>query len=154
MLFGNEHDFSTAFINIDLDAVGNWAERRNLAYSGYIDLAGQQPVYDLIQDCINKVNLDLSQDSRLGNSQIRRFLILHKELDADDGELTRTRKVRRSFVGDRYDILVDALYSERTECHIETEVTFEDGRTGLLAADVRICDAEVYPVKSLSRDAA
>ena len=81
-------------------------------------------------------------------------MILHKELDADDGELTRTRKVRRSFVGDRYDILVDALYSERTECHIETEVTFEDGRTGLLAADVRICDAEVYPVKSLSRDAA
>ena len=154
VLFGNERNFSTAFINIDLDAVGNWAERRNLAYSGYIDLAGQQPVYDLIQDCINKVNLDLSQDSRLGNSQIRRFLILHKELDADDGELTRTRKVRRSFVGDRYDILVDALYSERTECHIETEVTFEDGRTGLLAADVRICDAEVYPVKSLSRDAA
>jgi len=154
VLFGNERDFSTAFINIDLDAVGNWAERRNLAYSGYIDLAGQQSVYDLIQDCINKVNQDLSQDSRLGNSQIKRFLILHKELDADDGELTRTSKVRRSFVGDRYDVLVDALYSGRTECHIETEVTFEDGRTGMLAADVKICDAEEYPVKTQTRDAA
>ena len=154
VLFGNERDFSTAFINIDLDAVGNWAERRNLAYSGYIDLAGQQEIYDLIQDCVNKVNQDLSQDSRLGNSQIRRFLILHKELDADDGELTRTSKVRRSFVGDRYQVLVDALYSGLEECHIETQVTFEDGRTGMLAADVRICNAEVYPVKTLSRDAA
>jgi long-chain acyl-CoA synthetase len=154
VLFGNERDFSTAFINIDLDAVGNWAERRNLAYSGYIDLAGQSDIYDLIQDCVNKVNQDLSQDSRLGNSQIRRFLILHKELDADDGELTRTSKVRRSFVGDRYSILVDALYSNLEECHVETEVTFEDGRTGKLAADVRICDADVYPVKTLSRDAA
>jgi len=154
VLFGNERDFSTAFINIDLDAVGNWAERHNLAYSGYIDLAGQSDIYNLIQDCVNKVNQDLSQDSRLGNSQIRRFLILHKELDADDGELTRTSKVRRSFVGDRYNILIDALYSNLEECHVETEVTFEDGRTGMLAADVRICDAEVYPVKTLSRDAA
>jgi long-chain acyl-CoA synthetase len=154
VLFGNQRDFSTAFINIDLDAVGNWAERRNLAYSGYIDLAGQREIYDLIQDCVNKVNQDLSQDSRLGNSQIRRFLILHKELDADDGELTRTSKVRRSFVGDRYQVLVDALYSGLEECHIETQVTFEDGRTGMLAADVRICDAEVYPLKTLSRDAA
>jgi len=154
VLFGNERDFSTAFINIDFDAVGNWAERHNLAYSGYIDLAGQSEIYELIQDCVNKVNRDLSQDSRLGNSQIRRFLILHKELDADDGELTRTSKVRRSFVGDRYSILVDALYSELKECHIETEVTFEDGRTGKLAADVNIRNAEIYPVKTLSRDAA
>jgi long-chain acyl-CoA synthetase len=154
VLFGNERDFSTAFINIDLDAVGNWAERHNLAYSGYIDLAGQSEIYELIQDCVNKVNQDLSQDSRLGNSQIRRFLILHKELDADDGELTRTSKVRRSFVGDRYNILVDALYSGQEECHIETQVTFEDGRTGNLAADVRISDAEIFPVKTPSRNAA
>jgi len=153
VLFGNERDFSTAFINIDLDAVGNWAERHNLAYSGYIDLAGQSEIYELIQDCVNKVNQDLAQDSRLGNSQIRRFLILHKELDADDGELTRTSKVRRSFVGDRYNILVDALYSGQQECHIETQVTFEDGRTGNLAADVRIYDAEIFPVKTPSRDA-
>jgi long-chain acyl-CoA synthetase len=153
VLFGSDRDFSTAFINIDLDAVGNWAERRNIAYSGYIDLAGQQAVYDLIKDCVDKVNQDLSQDARLGNSQIRRFLILHKELDADDGELTRTRKVRRSFVGERFDKLVDALYSDQQQCHIETEVTFEDGRTGKLAADVRICNAEVFATSDPSRTA-
>jgi len=154
VVYGNERDFSTAFINIDLDAVGNWAERRNMAYSGYIDLAGQDEVYQLIKDCIDKVNQDLSQDSRLGNSQIRRFLILHKELDADDGELTRTRKVRRNFVGDRYEILVDALYSDRSQCHVETQVTFEDGRTGMLEADIKIWDAAIYPVNSMTRDAA
>ena len=154
VLFGNDRDYSTAFINIDLDAVGNWAERHNLAYSGYIDLAALDDVYQLIKECVDKVNQDLSQDSRLGNSQIRRFLILHKELDADDGELTRTRKVRRSFVGERYEVLVEALYSGQTRCHIDTQVTFEDGRTGSLAADVRISDAEVYPVKSIARDAA
>jgi len=154
VVYGNERDFSTVFINIDLDAVGNWAERRNMAYSGYIDLAGQDEVYQLIKDCIDKVNHDLSQDSRLGNSQIRRFLILHKELDADDGELTRTRKVRRNFVGDRYDILVDALYSDRSQCHVETQVTFEDGRTGMLEADIKLWDAAVYPVNSMTQDAA
>ena len=154
VLFGNQRDYSTAFINIDLDAVGNWAERRNLAYSGYIDLAGQQEVFQLIKDCVNKVNQDLSQDSRLGNSQIRRFLILHKELDADDGELTRTLKVRRNFVADRYDTLINALYSDKTECHVNTEVVFEDGRTGVLEADVKISAAEFYPVKPVTREAA
>ena len=148
VLFGNDRDFSTAFINIDLDAVGNWAERHNLAYGGYIDLAGQPAVYDLIKGCIDKVNQDIARDARLANSQIRRFLILHKELDADDGELTRTRKVRRSFVGERFSKLVEALYSGAEQCHIETEVTFEDGRTGKLAANVRIVDAETYPAAS------
>jgi len=154
VLFGNDRDYSTAFINIDLDAVGNWAERRNIAYSGYIDLASQDQVYDLIKDCVDKVNGDISQDKRLANSQIRRFLILHKELDADDGELTRTRKVRRSFVGERFDKLVEALYSDQTQCHIETEVTFEDGRTGKLSADVRIVDAEVYSTSNSNPGAA
>ncbi len=154
VLFGDGRDYSTAFINIDLDAVGNWAERRNLAYSGYIDLANLEEVYQLIKDCVDKVNKDLSEDSRLANSQIRRFLILHKELDADDGELTRTRKVRRSFVGDRYDTLVESLYSDKTECHVETQVTFEDGRTGSLAADVQIRDAEVFKVNSVNQEAA
>ncbi|MDH3219095.1 MAG: AMP-binding protein [Gammaproteobacteria bacterium] len=154
VVYGDGRDFSTAFINIDLDAVGNWAERRNLAYSGYIDLASLKEVYQLIKECIDKVNRDLSEDSRLANSQIHRFLILHKELDADDGELTRTRKVRRKYVGERYDILVEALYSGKQQCHIETRVTFEDGRTGTLAADVQIWDAEVYPAVTLSQDAA
>jgi long-chain acyl-CoA synthetase len=154
VLFGNEREYSTAFINIDLDAVGNWAERHNLAYSGYIDLAGQEEIYALIKECIDNVNLDLSGDSRLGNSQIRRFLILHKQLDADDGELTRTLKVRRNQVATRYEVLVDALYSDRSECHVNTEVIFEDGRTGMLEADVSIWEAEIYPVKSPARVAA
>jgi len=154
VVFGNNRDFSTAFINIDLDAVGNWAERRNMAYSGYIDLAGQDEVYQLIKESIDKVNQDLAQDSRLGNSQVRRFLILHKELDADDGELTRTRKVRRNFVGERYDDLVDALYSQQSECHVKTQVSFEDGRIGTLEADVKIWDVDTYPVKSVAEDAA
>ena len=154
VVFGNGRDFSAAFINIDLDAVGNWAERRNIAYSGYIDLAGHPEVCELIKQCIDKVNQDISEDTRLANSQVRRFLILHKELDADDGELTRTRKVRRSFVGERFSVLVEALYSDQSQCHIETEVTFEDGRTGLLAADVGIYNAEVFAARSQSRDAA
>ena len=100
------------------------------------------------------MNRDVSRDTRLANSQIRRFLILHKELDADDGELTRTRKVRRGFVGERFDKLVEALYSGAQRCHIETEVTFEDGRTGKLSADVRIVDAEIYPAETGPREVA
>ncbi|MCB1850294.1 MAG: AMP-binding protein, partial [Gammaproteobacteria bacterium] len=142
--FGDKRESTCIFINIDLEAVGNWAERRHLAYSGYIDLAAQPAVYDLIQECVDKVNEDLSRDPLLSKSQIKRFLILHKELDADDGELTRTRKVRRSFIAERYAPLVDALYSNATECHIETEVKFEDGRTGKLAADVTIRDARQF----------
>ena len=154
VLYGNGRDYSTAFINIDLDAVGNWAERKNLAYSGYIDLANLPDVYQLIKECVDKVNADLAQDSRLGNSQIRRFLILHKELDADDGELTRTRKVRRNFVAERYEPLINALYSDVEECHVKTEVTFEDGRTGMLEADIRICNAECYPLNASPQEAA
>ena len=150
VLFGNERDHSCAFINIDLEAVGNWAERRNLAYSGYIDLAGQDEVYTLIKECVDKVNKDLSQDGRLGGSQMHRFLILHKELDADDGELTRTRKVRRNFVEERYQDLIDALYSGKDECHVKTQVVFEDGRTGILEADVKISDAEHFSVDHLT----
>src|SRR6266481_7552005 len=109
--FGDGRDNACAFVNIDMAAIGNWAERRNLAYSGYTDLALQPAVHDLIRDCVEKVNRDLAADSTLGNSQIRRFLVLHKELDADDGELTRTRKVRRRHIGEKYSALVDALYS-------------------------------------------
>ncbi len=152
VLFGDQRDHSCAFINIDLEAVGNWAERRNLAYSGYIDLANQDDVYALIKECVDKVNKDLSLDSHLGNSQIQRFLVLHKELDADDGELTRTRKVRRKFVGERYSDLIEALYTDVSECHVETQVTFEDGRKGTLEADVKICSAERYPLKSAIKE--
>ncbi|MFQ6024629.1 MAG: long-chain fatty acid--CoA ligase, partial [Acidiferrobacterales bacterium] len=138
--FGNGRDYTTAFLNIDLEAVGNWAERRNIPYGSYQELAARKEVYELLQDCVEQVNRDLAKDSHLASSQINRFLILHKELDADDGELTRTRKVRRGFVAEKYDELVDALYSDKAHCDIETEVTFEDGRKGSIRADLEIRD--------------
>ncbi|MDJ0958464.1 MAG: AMP-binding protein, partial [Arenicellales bacterium] len=140
--FGHERDFCSVLINIELDAVGNWAERNNIPYASYQELAARPEVYQLIEEGINKVNAELAQDPNLASSQIRRFLILHKELDADDGELTRNGKVRRRFVADKYDILVDALYSNKKKCHIETLVTFEDGRTGTLAGDLDIRDLD------------
>ena len=145
--FGDNKDFVTCFVNIDLEAVASWAERNNIAYSGYIDLAGQSSVYDLIAKEIDKVNKDLSQDDELSDSQIKRFLILHKELDADDGELTRTNKVRRSLISERYGKLVKALYSNEGQCFIETEVTFEDGRKGSISADLKIQDMNVYYIE-------
>ncbi|MGB8856018.1 MAG: long-chain fatty acid--CoA ligase, partial [Burkholderiales bacterium] len=143
--FGDARDEVTAFINIDLEAVGNWAERRHMAYSGYTDLAGQPAVYELITGCVEQVNRDLSLDAALAGSQIRRFLILHKELDPDDDELTRTRKVRRGFIAQKYAVLIDALYSGKTSQFIETQVKFEDGRTGMISADIRI-----QPVQSFA----
>ena len=145
--FGDNKDFVTCFVNIDLDAVASWAERNNVAYSGYIDLAGQSSVYDLIAMEIDKVNRDLSQDTELNDSQIKRFLILHKELDADDGELTRTNKVRRGLISERYCMLVDAFYNNKNNCFIETEVTFEDGRKGSISADLKIKDMNIYDLR-------
>ena len=145
--FGDNKDFVSCFINIDLEAVASWAERNNIAYSGYIDLAGQSSVYDLISKEIDKVNEDLAEDAELSDSQIKRFLILHKELDADDGELTRTNKVRRNLISERYGKLVDALYSKENHCYIETEVTFEDGRKGSISADLKIQDMNIIRVK-------
>jgi long-chain acyl-CoA synthetase len=146
--FGNARDQCTAFINIDIEAVGNWAERRGLAYSGYTDLAAQKPVYDLIAECVEKVNLDLSNDALLADSQIHRFLILHKELDPDDDELTRTRKVRRGFIEQKYAVLIEALYSGKESQYIETQVKFEDGRQGMVAADLKIRDTKTFaPVR-------
>jgi long-chain acyl-CoA synthetase len=137
---GDGRPFVSALINIDLDAVGNWAERRNLAYASYQELAADPAVYDLIQGCVEQVNRDFAAEPALAASQIGRFLILHKELDADDGELTRTRKVRRRIIAARYQPLVDALYSGRSAGHIETEVTFEDGRKSLMRAELTIRD--------------
>lgn len=134
-----------AMVNIDFDAVGNWAERRNLPYAGYTDLAQKAEVYALVQDCIEKVNADLAADEKLAGSQIHRFLVLHKELDADDGELTRTNKVRRGFIAEKYQVLVDALYGGKTEQYIETQVKFEDGRTGSVSATLKIADSRTFP---------
>ncbi|MFT5589614.1 MAG: long-chain acyl-CoA synthetase [Bradyrhizobium sp.] len=141
--FGDQRTQCNAFINIDMAAVGNWAERRGLAYSGYTDLAALPAVNDLIAECIAKVNADLVHDPLLAGSQVHRFMILHKELDPDDDELTRTRKVRRGFIAEKYAVLIDALYSDKTSQYIETQVKFEDGRQGMVAADLQIRSAKI-----------
>jgi long-chain acyl-CoA synthetase len=143
--FGDKREKVCAFVNIDFEAAGNWAERRNLPYAGYTDLAAKPEVLELVKDCVEKVNADLAQDKMLAGSQISRFLVLHKELDADDGEMTRTRKVKRGFIGDKYQVLIDALYGGKAEQFIETAVKFEDGRTGKVAATLKILDAKTFP---------
>jgi long-chain acyl-CoA synthetase len=143
--FGDKRDKVCAFINIDFEAVGNWAEKRNLPYAGYTDLAAKPEVYELVRECVEKVNADLSRDEKLAGSQVSRFLVLHKELDADDGELTRTRKVRRGTIGEKYQVLVDALYGGKSEQFIETAVKFEDGRTGKVSATLKIVDVKTFP---------
>ena len=147
--YGDGRDKVCVMLNIDFDAVGNWAERRNLPYAGYTDLAQKPEVYQLVKECVEKVNADLSVDALLAGSQVSRFLVLHKELDADDGELTRTNKVRRGFIADKYQPLVDALSSGKAEQFIETVVKFEDGRSGSVSATLKIMDARTFaPVKA------
>jgi long-chain acyl-CoA synthetase len=140
--YGDKQDYVSVFINIDLEAVGNWAERRGLAYTSYTDLAAQDEVYVLIAGEIDKMNAGLAGDAKLSGSQIQRFLVLHKELDPDDNELTRTRKVRRKFVAEKYETLISALYSEADRVQIDAKVTFEDGREGSITANLRIMDRE------------
>ncbi|RZI44633.1 long-chain fatty acid--CoA ligase [Herbaspirillum sp. HC18] len=142
--FGNERDMVCAFINIDMEAVGNWAERRGIAYAGYTDLAGKRETYELIAECVEKVNADLATEAMMSGTQIHRFLVLHKELDPDDDELTRTRKVRRRFIAEKYKVLIDALYAGQMSQYIETQVKFEDGRKGMVSADLRIVDVKTY----------
>jgi long-chain acyl-CoA synthetase len=151
--FGHARDKVCAFINFDIDAVANWAEKRNMPYSGYTDLASRDEVYDLVRECIERVNADLAQDPELANSQIHRFLILHKELDADDGELTRTRKVRRGHIAERYAPLVQALYDGRQSVHVEAQVKYEDGRTGTFSADLKIRDARTFAAAATKKAA-
>ncbi|MEM8839379.1 MAG: AMP-binding protein [Pseudomonadota bacterium] len=151
---GHDRDYSTAMINIDLQAVGNWAERQNISYASYQELAGHPTVYEMIGKNVSEVNRQLSEEPNVAGSQIKRFLILHKELDADDGELTRTQKVRRSFIFERYAPLIEALYDGSKEKFVETEVTFEDGRSGTISATVRIEDVETFALKAPMKEAA
>lgn len=144
--FGHQRDMVCAFVNIDVGAVGNWAERRGISYSGYADLAGKPEVLELIRECVEQINADLVHDVMVADSQIHRFLVLHKELDPDDDELTRTRKVRRNFVAEKYKVLIDALYAGKTSQFIETEVKFEDGRRGKVSADLKIAEAKTFPI--------
>ncbi|MEX2239890.1 MAG: AMP-binding protein [Burkholderiales bacterium] len=151
--FGHGRDRVCAFINIDAEAVGNWAEKRHMPYSGYVDLATRDEVYELVRECVEQVNADLAQEPEVANSQIHRFLILHKILDADDEELTRTRKVRRGFVAEKYATLVDALYAGKQTVHVEAQVKYEDGRTGKISADLKIHDAKTFRPEAAKRAA-
>jgi long-chain acyl-CoA synthetase len=146
--FGQGHDYVTMFINIDPVSVGSWAERNNVAYGSYQELAAHPQVYDMVAKRLDEVNQQLAEEPQMAASQIRRFLILHKELDADDGEMTRTQKVRRSTVVERYAPLIAALYDGSARCRISTEVTFEDGRRGVVEGDLRIVDVPTYDARA------
>jgi long-chain acyl-CoA synthetase len=145
---GADRDFVCAMINIDQTAVGSWAERNNVVYASYQELAGNPRVYDMIASHVDEVNRSLSEEEVMAGAQIKRFLILHKELDPDDGELTRTQKLRRGHIIDRYSPLVEALYNGSATAQITTEVTFEDGHKGVIAARVAIRDMKTYPVRA------
>lgn len=152
--FGDGRDFCAVFLNIDLTAVGSWAERNNVSYASYQELAQHPRVYQMIENHVRQINEDLASEEMMAGSQIQRFLVLHKELDADDGELTRTQKVRRSFIAERYGDLIDALYDGSTSKHVETEVTFEDGRKGSIKADIEIRDMNIDTAASVHKEAA
>jgi len=155
VVFGHQRPFATAFINIDMDAVGNWAERHSIQYGSYQELAALPKLYEVIGENIEQVNRDLSRDPKLAGCQVRRFLILHKELDADDGELTRTRKVRRRIIQERYGNLIDALYDGSKRVHASVEVTFEDGRKGRLDGDLAIAEVRHFVAEqALAQEAA
>jgi long-chain acyl-CoA synthetase len=153
VVYGDKRDCVCAMLNIDLTAVGNWAERNNIVYGSYQELAAHPRVYDMLAEHVEEVNRSLAEEKAMAGAQIRRFLILHKELDADDGEVTRTQKVRRGFVAERYAPLITALYNGSREADISTEVTFEDGRKGMLSARVKIRDVRTVPVPVMEKAA-
>ena len=150
VVFGAGKERCVAFINIDLSAVGNWAERNNIAYSSYQELAGHPKVLETIQSHVEEVNASISKDKMLAGCQVHRFLVLHKELDADDGELTRTRKVRRKIIAEKFEDLINALYDGSSSIHTETQVTYEDGRKGKISATLQIKDATTNSVADLA----
>lgn len=154
VLIGDGRDTCTAFINIDLGAVGSWAERNNVAYASYQELAAHPDVYDQMQGHVEEVNASLANDPMLSGCQIHRFLVLHKELDPDDGEMTRTRKVRRTTINERYAPLIEALYDGSDNVYAETEVTYEDGRKGSISATLEIRDAKTFDRTAQQTDKA
>ncbi len=143
VVFGRDREYCTALINIDLNAVGNWAERNNIAYSSYQELSAHERVYSSIKAHIEAVNASIATDEKLFGCQVHRFIVLHKELDADDGEMTRTGKVRRRVIEEKYMPLLTALYDNSDSVHIDTEVTYEDGRKGAISATLVVCNATV-----------
>ena len=148
---GAGRDFVCAMINIDLTAVGSWAERNNVVYASYQELAGHPLVYGMIAQHVDEVNRSLAEEEVMAGAQIHRFLILPKELDADDGELTRTQKLRRGLISERYAPLVEALYAGATTAEISTQITFDDGHQGVIAARVAIRDLKPYPLPAAAK---
>src|SRR5271170_872345 len=151
---GAGRDFVCTMVNIDLTAVGSWAERNNVVYASYQELAANPRVYEMVAGHIDEVNRSLAEEEVMAGAQVRRFLILNKELDPDDGELTRTQKLRRGHINERYAPLIDALYNGATEAQIATEVTFEDGHKGVIAARVAIRDLKPYPARAAALERA
>ena len=151
---GNGRDDVTVMLNIDLTAVGSWAERNNVVYGSYQELAGHPRVYEMLEKHVDEVNKSLVDEQVMARAQIKRFLVLHKELDADDGELTRTMKIRRGLIEDRYGALVKALYDGSKLADISTEMTFEDGRKGMLSARLAVRDMKTYPVPEKAMEKA
>jgi long-chain acyl-CoA synthetase len=152
VVFGNGMDMCTAFLNIDLTAVGNWAERNNIAYSSYQELAGHPQVLATLKAHVEEVNASIADDPMLAGCQVHRFVVLHKQLDADDGELTRTLKVRRKIIEEKFADIIAALYDGSSEISTETEVTYEDGRKGSIKATLTVCDAAVAAAKAVAAE--
>jgi long-chain acyl-CoA synthetase len=141
VVFGHERPFVAAMISINAETVGNWAERRGVVYTSFQELSAQPQVRELVRNEVRKCNATLPQAA-----QIRRFLLLNKELDADDNEVTRTRKIRRRFVAEKYNAVVEALYGGRRDVELVTAITFEDGRRATIRSNVAIDDAEEVSV--------
>ncbi|SEN02577.1 AMP-binding protein [Palleronia pelagia] len=154
VVFGAGRDQCVAFLNIDLNAVGNWAERNNIGYGSYQELSQHPKVLEMMRGHVAEVNASVAEDEMLSGCQVHRFVVLHKQLDADDGELTRTQKVRRKVIGEKFEDILDALYGGKGEIYTETEVTYEDGRKGKIKATLNIQDAEVFPVGGAMQEAA
>jgi long-chain acyl-CoA synthetase len=153
VVFGADRNQAMAFLNFDMEACGNWAERRNISYTGYVDLATRPEVVDLLRGCVEQVNADLANDPVMASSQIHRFIVLSKALDADDEEMTRTGKVKRRFIATKYGSLVEAMYGGKSEQFLETQVRFEDGRVGTVSATLKIQDAKVVAPDAVKRAA-
>jgi long-chain acyl-CoA synthetase len=138
---GREREYVTAIVNIDFDNVGRWAEKRGIAYTTFVDLSQRPEVYDLIQADVEQVNKTLPPPAR-----VRKFVLMHKEFDPDEAELTRTRKLRRGFMEERYQQIIDAMYDGLDEVSVQAEVKYRDGRRGVVETPVRVCSLDVEEV--------
>jgi long-chain acyl-CoA synthetase len=134
MAIGNETvEFVTALIIIDFEHVGHWAEKRGLGYTTFLDLSQRPEVYELVLKAVNEVNASLPPAGR-----VRRFILFHKEFDADEAEMTRTRKLRRGFLADRYGDIIQAMYNGQEKVHVRAPVRYRDGREGVVETEVKI----------------